>query len=88
MPRKLRVREGVAVHRIIRLIVETIDERGLTAGAVLKRAGLHDHSLSHWASGQCSPKLDSLDATLNALGFDLVVVPRWDGVEKVPPWDK
>ena len=61
-------------HRAIRAIATLAELRGLSLNEVSRRAGIARSLLSKWLRYE-SPRIDNVEAVLNALGYQLAVVP-------------
>lgn len=66
-------RSPFPVQELIRLM----NEHKLTADVLCIRAGVHKGCISDWRKRQ-SPKVDTLEACLNVLGYTLTVSPKKD----------
>lgn len=62
-------------HPIVRRLFEEMNEQQTVMEEVGKRAGLKPETLSNWRY-RTNPKLDLIDAALNALDLELCVRKR------------
>lgn len=64
-------------HPLIKAIVAEIAARGMTYQEADKAAGLAGGTIRGWVQSNV-PRLDTLEAALNMLGFELLAVKRGD----------
>jgi transcriptional regulator with XRE-family HTH domain len=63
--------DGRAIHRFVRVIDAAIDARGLNLVDLARKSGVAQSTLCGWRNGSIRPRIDDLEAALNALGFQL-----------------
>jgi len=73
--RKMRV--PTKGHKAIIHLFNEMNHQQISASDLSKRAGLGFHTIWDWRDRR-SPSVNNLEAALNALGFELVVVKRKD----------
>jgi len=64
-----------AVHDAIRVLWLQMNRQIMSQEALSTRSGVPASVLSRWRTGERSPKLDDVEASLNVLGYTLVAVP-------------
>jgi hypothetical protein len=62
-------------HPVVRRLYAEANEQRTTLSEIADRAGLRPSTISQWGNRN-HPRLDQIEAALNALDLDLVVVPR------------
>jgi len=71
-----RVPSDVAVDPTVRFIFEHMADNGIRIIDVEAASGVSRHTMASWKRGpRNSPKHQNVRAVVNALGFDLAVVP-------------
>lgn len=64
------------IHPAVRVLFEEMDRQGRTNLSALGReVGMESQAFKRWKIGESTPRVDSLDAALNCIGFRLAVVP-------------
>jgi len=53
-----------------------LDSNHLTVARLAKRSGVHQNTVRNYLAGRCEPTLFSAQCVANALGYDVVVIPR------------
>lgn len=78
-PQARRGRLPVPVHvsRLTRQFYELVNAEQATLTEIAGRSGLSEHTLSDWRR-RWAPKVDSFEAALNALGYELRIVKRYE----------
>lgn len=61
--------------RILREFFQIMDASGRSAQEIAEASGAHKVTLSYWRHGQRSPSLIQFEATCNAMGYRLELVP-------------
>lgn len=61
-------------HPLIRVLVAELNRQATTMGEAADRAGLDRDAVYRWRTTN-TPRIDNLDAVLNAIGLRLAVVP-------------
>lgn len=64
------------IHPAVRVLFEEMDRQGRTNFAEFGReVGMEAYAVKRWKAGLSTPRVDSLEAALNCVGFRLAVVP-------------
>ena len=66
---------SVHAHPLVRRLFEIMAEEGVSMRAVSVRAGLNRSAIAQWKRTHM-PKVDSLEAALNVVGYKLKIVRR------------
>lgn len=70
----LRKRDyGAAIHWSVRAMWEEIISSDLCLYDVAKVSGVSRDAMRHWKYGVYGPKIDNIEAVLNAIGYRLVI---------------
>ena len=70
---KIPIREGA--HPLVRHFLAIANKRELSLREIGKKAGVSHQNLSLWAH-RSHPRLDTFEAALNAIGYELVIRER------------
>lgn len=62
-------------HPLVRQLIVEMNDQGRLIGEVAKEAGVRRNAVSDWRYMRL-PRLDLLEAVLNVLGLELVILPR------------
>lgn len=62
------------VHSLLRWIWEEITRQRVSAASVARRAGYNPKTLRSWWRGDTAPTLHDVEAVVNALGYDMVIM--------------
>ena len=65
--------ENRAVHPLIRWIWRKMNEDLWDQETLEKRSGVSASCMRKWRRGERNPRIQELEAVINALGYDLVV---------------
>jgi hypothetical protein len=65
------------VHPLVRWIFEEMNRQRIGTRDLAERSGVSHNTVEQWKFRR-SPKLDCLEATINALGYDLTVRVQHD----------
>jgi hypothetical protein len=64
-------------HPLVRQFVQHANDQKTTLTEVSDRSGIRRSTISAWFS-RCSPKVDTLEAALNVIGYELCIRKRRD----------
>lgn len=53
-----------------------LDNRHLSITRLSQLSGVHPNTIRNYLAGRCEPTMFSAECLINALGYDLVVIPR------------
>ena len=53
-----------------------IRERNITVTRLSKISGVHPNTIRNYLAGRCEPTLFNVQCVVNALGYDVGVIPR------------
>lgn len=62
-------------HPLVRQLVEILNKKKLTFTELARAAGITGAALASWRYRH-NPRIDNFEAALNALGYELQIVPR------------
>lgn len=62
-------------HPLVRTLIEELNQQNRLLGEVARRAGVRASTVSTWRYNRL-PRLDLLEALLNVLGLELVILPK------------
>lgn len=62
-------------HRLMHELTDILNERDIRQMEVVERAGVCKGALDQWRHRGRDPRLGSLDAVLNVLGYRLTITP-------------
>lgn len=62
-------------HPLVRRFIDLLNRERITLTSVAERAGLERHTIAMWRIRR-NPNLITLEAALNAIGFELRICPR------------
>jgi transcriptional regulator with XRE-family HTH domain len=79
-----------ASNFFVRFLFDTLEKRkDLNMQALADRVGVVRATLAYWRTGDVVPKIDSIRACLNELGYELAIVPIKEGrdLSQISPSD-
>ena len=53
-----------------------LDSKHLTVAKLAHISGVHQNTIRNYLAGRCEPTLFNVQCVVNALGYDVVVIPR------------
>ncbi len=68
--------DGRAVNWIVRWVWTRINADEWSQEDVAKKAGVSSSSMRKWRSGDRAPRLNEIEAIVNALGYEFKIVER------------
>lgn len=75
MPAKRIHHRPVNCHPLVAKTLDLIDQQQRFPRSLSLQTGYHHDTIAAWRRGRHLPKVTTLEDTLNALGYKLVIVP-------------